>query len=112
LRNAVVIAFNPESGNLWVAVNERDNMGDDVPSDFFTHVVAAGFYGWPYAYRGQHVDKRVACCPDLDAKTITPDMLLRAHVALLQFAFCEKQTVRAWKSAPRYTVMGASFDPC
>ena len=87
LRNAVGIAFNRESGNLWAAVNERDDMGDDVPSDFFTHVVAGGFYGWPYAYLGQHVDDRVVSRPDLVAKTITPDVLLGAHVAPLQFAF-------------------------
>lgn len=91
LRNAVGIAFNRESGNLWAAVNERDDLGDDVPSDFFTHVVAGGFYGWPYAYLGQHVENRVAPRPDLVAKTITPDLLLGAHVAPLQFAFYEKQ---------------------
>lgn len=91
LRNAVGIAFNRESSDLWAAVNERDDMGDDVPSDFFTHVVADGFYGWPYAYLGQHADNRVASRPDLVAKTIAPDLLLGAHVAPLQFAFYENQ---------------------
>ena len=89
LRNAVGVAFNRESGNLWATVNERDDMGDDVPSDFFTHVEAGGFYGWPYAYLGQNVDNRVASRPDLVAKTIKPDVLLGAHVAPLQFAFYE-----------------------
>ena len=91
LRNAVGIAFDQESGNLWAAVNERDDMGEDVPSDFFTHVVADGFYGWPYAYLGQQVDNRVPPRPDLVAKTIAPDLLLGAHVAPLQFAFYEEQ---------------------
>jgi glucose/arabinose dehydrogenase len=91
LRNAVGIAFNRESGSLWAAVNERDNMGDDVPSDFFTHVIAGGFYGWPYAYLGQYADNRLPPRPDLVAKTIKPDLLLGAHVAPLQFAFYEKQ---------------------
>jgi glucose/arabinose dehydrogenase len=91
LRNAVGIAFNRESSDLWAAVNERDDMDDDVPSDFFTHVVRDGFYGWPYAYLGQHVDNRVASRPDLVAKTIAPDLLLGAHVAPLQFAFYENQ---------------------
>src|SRR5437588_9866594 len=50
LRNAVGIAFNPESGDLWASVNERDDISDDIPSDFFTHVVEGGFYWWPYAY--------------------------------------------------------------
>lgn len=91
LRNAVGISFDRETRNLWVTVNERDDLGDDVPSDFFTHVVAGGFYGWPYSYLGQHVDNRVAPRPDLVAKAITPDVLLGAHVAPLQFAFYEKQ---------------------
>ncbi|MFZ0522831.1 MAG: PQQ-dependent sugar dehydrogenase, partial [Candidatus Acidiferrales bacterium] len=86
LRNAVGIAFDPVSSALWAAVNERDDLGDDVPADYFTHVVAAGFYGWPYAYLGQHVDNRVSSRPDMVAKSITPDLLLGAHVAPLQFA--------------------------
>lgn len=91
LRNAVGIAFNPESGSLWTTVNERDDLGEDLPSDFFTDVVAGGFYGWPYSYLGQHVDNRVAARPDLIAKTIAPDVLLGAHVAPLEFAFYEKR---------------------
>jgi glucose/arabinose dehydrogenase len=89
LRNAVGIACNPQSGDLWASVNERDDIGDDIPSDFFTHVIAGGFYGWPYSYIGQHVDNRVASRPDMVAKAITPDVLLGAHVAPLQFAFYE-----------------------
>ena len=91
LRNAVGMAFNPESRDLWATVNERDDLGEDVPSDFFTHVVAGGFYGWPYSYLGQRVDNRVAPRPDLVSKAITPDVLLGAHVAPLEFAFYEKQ---------------------
>jgi glucose/arabinose dehydrogenase len=91
LRNAVGIGFNPESGNLWATVNERDDIGDDVPSDFFTHVIDGGFYGFPYSYIGSHVDNRVAPRPDLVAKALAPDMLLGAHVAPLQFAFYQGQ---------------------
>jgi glucose/arabinose dehydrogenase len=89
LRNAVGIAFNRTSGDLWASVNERDDIGEDTPSDFFTHVVQGGFYGWPYAYLGRHVDDRVATRPALVEKTIVPDLLLGAHVAPLQFAFYE-----------------------
>jgi len=92
LRNAVGIAFNSELGSLWATVNERDNLGDDLPSDFFTHVVDGGFYGWPYAYLDpKNVDNRVAARPDLVAKTLRPDVLLGAHVAPLQFVFYENQ---------------------
>jgi glucose/arabinose dehydrogenase len=91
LRNAVGIGFNPESGRLWAAVNERDDMGDDVPSDYFTHIVEGGFYGFPYSYIGNHVDNRVPSRPDLVAKALVPDVLLGAHVAPLQFAFYQGQ---------------------
>ena len=91
LRNAVGIAVNPESGDLWATVNERDDIGDDIPSDYFTHVVDGGFYGWPFAYIGQHVDDRVASRPDMVAKTVVPDVLLDAHVAPLQFAFYDRR---------------------
>src|SRR5208282_3209572 len=91
LRNAVGISCDPQTGQLWAAVNERDDIGDDVPPDYFTHVTEGGFYGWPYSYIGQHVDNRVAPRPDLVAKAIVPDVLLGAHVAPLQFVFYEGQ---------------------
>jgi glucose/arabinose dehydrogenase len=101
LRNAVGIGFDQESGNLWAAVNERDDLGDDVPSDYFTHVLDGGFYGFPYSYIGGHVDDRVRSRPDLVAKAVVPDMLLGAHVAPLQFAFYKGQQFPAayWHGA-------------
>lgn len=91
LRNAVGIACNPDSGELWASVNERDDIGDDVPSDYFTQVREQGFYGWPYAYGDHEVDTRVSPRPDLVARMIVPGFLLGAHVAPLQFAFYNKQ---------------------
>ena len=91
MRNAVGIGFNPDSRDLWAAVNERDDLGDEVPPDYFTHVIDGGFYGYPYSYIGGHVDNRVAPRPDLVAKALVPDMLLGAHVAPLQFVFYEAQ---------------------
>lgn len=91
LRNAVGMAFQPETGQLWATVNERDDLGEDIPADYFTHVVEGGFYGWPYSYLGPHVDNRVASRPDLVRKAIVPDRLLGAHVAPLQFVFYEGQ---------------------
>ncbi len=91
LRNAVGIAFQFETGNLWATVNERDDIADEAPADYFTHVTEGGFYGWPYAYDGKHPDNRVPSRPEMVAKTIAPDILLGAHVAPLQFAFYDKQ---------------------
>jgi glucose/arabinose dehydrogenase len=91
LRNAVGVAGNPQTGQLWATVNERDDIGDDVPSDYFTHIAEGGFYGWPYSYAGSHIDNRVASRPDLVAKAIVPDLMLGPHVAPLQFAFYDGQ---------------------
>ena len=88
LRNAVGLGIEPASGAVWVAVNERDELGDNLPPDYFTSIVDGGFYGWPYSYIGSNVDVRVKPQkPDLVAKAIIPDVLLGAHVAPLQFAF-------------------------
>jgi glucose/arabinose dehydrogenase len=88
LRNAVGLAVEPVTGKMWVTVNERDELGDDLPPDYFTSIKDGGFYGWPYSYIGSNVDSRVKPQrPDLVAKAIIPDVLLGAHVAPLQFAF-------------------------
>jgi glucose/arabinose dehydrogenase len=88
LRNPVGIAIEPISGALWTTVNERDELGDNLPPDYFTSVKDGGFYGWPYSYIGSNVDDRVKQeHPELVARAIIPDVLLGAHVAPLQFAF-------------------------
>lgn len=88
LRNAVGLATEPNTGEVWVAVNERDELGNDLPPDYLTSITEGGFYGWPYSYIGSNVDPRVKPQrPDLVAKAVIPDVLLGAHVAPLQFAF-------------------------
>jgi glucose/arabinose dehydrogenase len=75
-------------GVLWVAVNERDEIGSDLVPDYMTSVKDGGFYGWPYSYYGQHADARVRPQrPDLVAKAIKPDYALGAHTASLGLAF-------------------------
>jgi glucose/arabinose dehydrogenase len=88
LRNPVGLAFEPESGALWVAVNERDELGSDLVPDYMTAVKEGGFYGWPYSYYGDHLDPRVSPQrPDLVAKAIVPDYALGPHTASLGLAF-------------------------
>jgi glucose/arabinose dehydrogenase len=88
LRNAVGLGIEPSTGAVWVSVNERDELGEDLPPDYFTSLTDGGFYGWPYSYIGDNVDPRVKPQrPDLVAKAIVPDVLLGAHVAPLQFTF-------------------------
>src|SRR5437868_4564665 len=88
LRNPVGLAIEPVTGELWTSVNERDELGDDLPPDYFTSLKDGGFYGWPYGYIGDNVDSRVKQeHPELVRRAIIPDVLLGAHVAPLRFAF-------------------------
>jgi glucose/arabinose dehydrogenase len=90
LRNPVGMAWEPESGALWAAVNERDELGNDLVPDYMTAVRDGAFYGWPYSYFGQHVDERVKPQrPDLVANAIAPDYALGAHTASLGLAYSQ-----------------------
>lgn len=88
LRNPVGMDWAPGTNVLWTAVNERDELGDDLVPDYLTHVEEGGFYGWPYSYFGQHEDPRVKeKRPDLVKKAIVPDVDLGSHTASLGLAF-------------------------
>ncbi|MBA2923248.1 sorbosone dehydrogenase family protein [Pseudomonas sp. P7] len=90
LRNPNGMAWEPQSGKLWTAVNERDEIGSDLVPDYITSVKDGGFYGWPFSYYGQHVDVRVTPQnPDLVAKAIAPDYAVGPHTASLGLTFAE-----------------------
>ena len=92
LRNCVGEAINPITGELWCSTNERDALGNNYPPDYITHVQEDGFYGWPWFIYGgpgggiqdpRHPGKH----PELQAKVITPDILLNPHFASLEMLF-------------------------
>jgi len=106
LRNPVGLRWYPGTDRLWTSVEERDNLGDDLVPDYFTHVERNGFYGWPYAYIGPHPDPfnsgaslaehllrhpqalpQASKAPALVTSTVVPDLVLGAHVAVLDFTF-------------------------
>jgi glucose/arabinose dehydrogenase len=90
LRNPVGMAWEPGTKALWVAVNERDELGGDLVPDYMTSVRDGGFYGWPYSYFGSHVDARVQPQrPDLVAQAIKPDYALGPHTGSLGLAYAE-----------------------
>ena len=115
IRNAVGIALNPKTGELWCSVNERDGLGNDLVPDYITHVIDGGFYGWPWWFMGGHQDPRLAGThPELKDKVITPDVLLQPHIASLQMTFYDGEQFPAeyrgdifasehgsWNRAPR-----------
>jgi len=84
------IAVNPQTGELWCSVNERDALGDNLVPDYITHVQEGGFYGWPWWYIGAHQDPRQeGKHPELKDKVIVPDVLLQPHNASLELTFYE-----------------------
>ncbi len=88
IRNAVGIAVNPGTGELWASVNERDALGDDLVPDYITRVRDGGFYGWPWYYIGANQDPRHAGAhPELRTKVIVPEVLLQSHSASLEMMF-------------------------
>ncbi|PTT73191.1 sorbosone dehydrogenase, partial [Pseudomonas sp. HMWF010] len=88
IRNPNGMDWNPVTGELWTAVNERDEIGNDLVPDYMTSVKDGGFYGWPYSYYGQTVDARVKPQrPDLVARALVPDYALGAHTASLGLTF-------------------------
>lgn len=88
LRNPVGMAWVPETGALWVAVNERDELGGDLVPDYMTALRDGAYYGFPYSYFGDHVDKRVKPQnPLLVSRAIAPDYALGAHTASLGLAY-------------------------
>jgi glucose/arabinose dehydrogenase len=88
LRNPTALTIQPDTGQLWAVVNERDEIGPDLVPDYLTAVKEGAFYGWPYSYWGKNVDDRVR--PQNPAKVesaIAPDYSLGSHVAALGVDF-------------------------
>ena len=96
IRNGNGMDWNPVTGDLWIAVNERDEIGSDLVPDYMTSVKDGGFYGWPYSYYGQHVDSRIQPQrPDLVARAIAPDYALGSHTASLGLTFSTGENLGA-----------------
>jgi glucose/arabinose dehydrogenase len=93
LRNPAGIDFEPKTNILFAAVNERDDLGDNLVPDYLTSVKEGGFYGWPYAYFGKHEDPdHEGERPDMVKRSITPDLSLGSHTASLGLAFYTGKT--------------------
>src|SRR5579871_2498018 len=90
IRNAAGINVNPQTGEVWCSVNERDELGDNLVPDYISHVQKGGFYGWPWYYIGGHQDPRhEGEHPELTDKVIDPDVLMQPHNASLGLTFYE-----------------------
>ena len=103
IRNCVTLGFSGR-GELFCTTNERDNLGENLVPDYFSHVEDGHFYGWPWYYLGDHEDPRLAGArPDLKGKVTTPDLLFVSHSAALGFAFYKAPTDAAHAFPAEYT---------
>src|SRR6185436_4744564 len=100
IRNPVGLAIHPETGDLYTAVNERDELGDHLVPDYVTRVKDGGFYGWPWFYLGPNQDPRhEGKRADLKARVLVPDVLLQSHSAALGVTFATSEKIPApWRS--------------
>ncbi|EED34383.1 L-sorbosone dehydrogenase [Luminiphilus syltensis NOR5-1B] len=100
LRNPVGLDWNPVTGELWTAVNERDELGDQLVPDYITSVTDGEFFGWPYSYWGDNPDVRVeAQNPHPEKPVQVPDYALGAHTASLGLAFYTADRLPGFKGS-------------
>jgi glucose/arabinose dehydrogenase len=109
LRNCSAEAIDPANGTLWCAVNERDDLGDNLPPDYATSVRPGAFYGWPWFYIGNHPDPRLhGAPPGLAGQVTVPDVLIQPHSAPLGITFYEAtQFPPAYRGAAFVTLHGS-----
>ena len=105
------MTIQPATGQLWCAVNERDEIGDNTPLEYATRVVEGAFYGWPWYYIGGHEDPRHAGeRPDLKDKVTVPDVFMQAHSAPLQITFYQGDSFPAGYQGSAFVAMHGSWN--
>ena len=111
IRNCAGLTVQPETSDLWCVVNERDELGDNVPFDYATHVAQGAYYGWPWYYIGNHEDPRLpGARPDLAGKATVPDVLFQTHSAPLNIAFYEGDQFPADYKGDAFVTMHGSWN--
>jgi glucose/arabinose dehydrogenase len=111
LRNCSGVTVQPVTRQLWCVVNERDQLGDNTPFEYATHVVDGAFYGWPWYYIGGHEDPRQAGNrPDLRNKVTVPDVFMQAHSAPLQMVFYQGADFPAEYRGSAFVTMHGSWN--
>jgi glucose/arabinose dehydrogenase len=113
IRNCSGMAWQKQAGALWCVTNERDGLGDNVPSDYATTVKEGAFYGWPWYYLGDHEDPRAPLKgqrPDLAGRITVPDVLFQAHSAPLGIAFYDSDAFPAEYRGNAFVTMHGSWN--
>jgi glucose/arabinose dehydrogenase len=110
-RNPTALAVEPQTGELYALVQERDGLGDNLPSDYLIRVQQGGFYGWPYAYIGKHPQAGFAnLAPDKVQASIVPDLLFEAHSSALDIVFYEGEQFPAEYKGSAFVALKGSWN--
>jgi glucose/arabinose dehydrogenase len=110
-RNPTALTFHPDTGDLWAVVQERDGLGDNLPSDYLIRVQQGGFYGWPYAYIGPHPQPGFAqLAPDKVKAAITPDLLFQAHSSTMDLLFYQGDQFPAQYKGQLFVALKGSWN--
>ena len=99
LRNAVGLAVNPNTKEIWVSQHERDNIQpdhQDLPPEEVNILKDGGDYGWPYCYTDP-TSKKAVPNPEYNdaarcATTIPAALGMQAHSAPLGITFLNGAT--------------------
>ena len=97
LRNAVGMAVNPKTDTVWVTVNGRDMLGDDIPPEpIFDLGKDGGDAGWPYCWGDRVPDRQFTKEGDNRCENVLrPKVQIQAHSAPLGLDFYETSSFPA-----------------
>jgi glucose/arabinose dehydrogenase len=110
-RNPTALAIQPQTGDLYALVQERDGLGDNLPSDYLIRVQQGAFYGWPYAYIGKHPQAGFASlAPDKVQASVVPDLLFQAHSSALDIVFYEGEQFPAEYKGSAFVALKGSWN--
>ena len=111
MRNPTALAFHPATGDLYAVVQERDGQGDRLVPDYLIRVQQGAFYGWPYAYIGQHPQPGFAQLrPDKVKASVQPDLLFEAHSSTLDLVFYDGQQFPAEYRGDAFVALKGSWN--
>ena len=110
-RNPTALAFHPATGDLYAVVQERDGQGDRLVPDYLIRVQQGAFYGWPYAYIGQHPQPGFAQLrPDKVKASVQPDLLFEAHSSTMDLVFYDGQQFPAEYRGDAFVALKGSWN--
>lgn len=106
LRNAVFMAVNPVTNEIWATNMGRDYLGDNVPPDTVNIIKSGANYGWPWCYGNKITDGETNPgnskydCSQMES----PKIEIQAHSAPLGLAFMGSDLLIAYHGSWNRTV--------